>query len=413
MERCRGGGAMNEVAFDKAGAAGATGALGGQRDHLADLLKIAGAFSYEGSPAVALEQLLDTVIDLLGCEMCSIHLSDPGQRCVRLSAFKAAAEHAGSEVPDAVVQMTKVESLDAGYLALARDGRPYQPDDPLAAESFSAAAASDIRFLGDKIVKVPLVSRGRLVGILTVFKEDGAGGWLEREGDWLQNVGNLIGLLIEQMNVFERFRCDSIIEERARLSQEVHDNITQMVGAIRYLSEQMTEDVRAGKVDRLEQDAETLLQLAGDAYASLREEIRDLRAAQQLGGNVVARIGEHLARFERQWGIRTSLAVQGDLAVSPHAGAQLSRIVQEALVNVRRHAQATRVDVLMESDGALVRLTLADDGIGFDPAKVSDRSFGVRIMEERARDVYGSFSVESRPGAGTTVRVAVPAGHAG
>ena len=87
------------------------------------------------------------------------------------------------------------------------------------------------------------------------------------------------------------------------------------------------------------------------------------------------------------------------------------RIAQEALQNALRHAEAERIDVRLEDGGGLLVLTVADDGRGFDPAAAGlrGRRLGLTSMEERAAALGGRLEVASAPGAGTTVRLEVPA----
>jgi signal transduction histidine kinase len=96
---------------------------------------------------------------------------------------------------------------------------------------------------------------------------------------------------------------------------------------------------------------------------------------------------------------------------SPGVAAEVFRIAQEALGNALRHAEADRVDVSLEAVDGRVVLTVADDGVGFDvgSAALRSRRLGLTSMEERSRSVGGALAIESSPGAGTTVRLEVPA----
>jgi signal transduction histidine kinase len=93
---------------------------------------------------------------------------------------------------------------------------------------------------------------------------------------------------------------------------------------------------------------------------------------------------------------------------------QLIRIVQEALTNVRKHARATAVKIDIVRENGRVCASIADDGIGFDPA-IRTRSdfprFGLATMRERAESAGGDLTIESAPGSGTTVTFKVPERH--
>lgn len=127
---------------------------------------------------------------------------------------------------------------------------------------------------------------------------------------------------------------------------------------------------------------------------------------------------QFLRRFERDSGIHVDLAIPGECRggmVDPAAEAQLLRIIQETLINVRKHAAAqhVRVEFEMHLDG--LHVTVEDDGRGFDPAGPGSGreggGFGLGIMRERAREIGGSLEINSTPGRGTRVNVRIPSGR--
>lgn len=100
-----------------------------------------------------------------------------------------------------------------------------------------------------------------------------------------------------------------------------------------------------------------------------------------------------------------------DVEFGPNVEAQLMRIVQEALTNVRKHARAQCVWITFEIGNGQAQVAIEDNGRGFDPALISpvdERHFGLRIMRERAEEVGGSIQVRSKPDQGTRVAVKVP-----
>jgi len=112
--------------------------------------------------------------------------------------------------------------------------------------------------------------------------------------------------------------------------------------------------------------------------------------------------------FSQARGLPVSCEVEASLAeLSDGTALALYRIAQEALGNAAKHAAPTRVEVRLARAGPDVVLTIADDGRGRDPGRV-DSGLGLVSMRERARQLGGTFELDSRPGHGTTVRVAVP-----
>ncbi len=113
--------------------------------------------------------------------------------------------------------------------------------------------------------------------------------------------------------------------------------------------------------------------------------------------------------FSHSRGIPASCDVDESVAeLSPGTALALYRIAQEALGNAAKHAAPTRVDVRLHRIGGDVVLTVADDGHGCEPGRAADGGLGLVNMRERARQLGGTFELDSRPGRGTTVRVAVP-----
>ena len=194
-------------------------------------------------------------------------------------------------------------------------------------------------------------------------------------------------------------------EEAARIAQELHDQLGQELTALKF----EIEKVRRGGADTaaLEEGIDTAVDTVRRISSELRPSVLD-----RLG--LVAGLEWLLREFERHSGITTD--VTSDPGVEPVDAAistALFRITQEALTNVARHAHASLVEVRLRGRDAEVELRLRDDGRGFDPGAVRDRpSLGLLGIEERARRLGGTATIESQPGGGTTLVVVVPRGTA-
>ena len=174
----------------------------------------------------------------------------------------------------------------------------------------------------------------------------------------------------------------------------------------------MQELVRRGELDKAENQLTQLGQAAHGAYADVREGILALRTSLGPGRTSIDALREYLAQWQQQSGVETRLDVERGPALdslAPTAELQLLRIVQEALANVRKHAEASRVEVRITSGQDEVATIIADDGRGFSqvPAPNSQLPtphFGLSTMRERAESVGGTLEVVSAPSAGTTSR---------
>jgi signal transduction histidine kinase len=96
------------------------------------------------------------------------------------------------------------------------------------------------------------------------------------------------------------------------------------------------------------------------------------------------------------------------MSVPSWLGIQLLRIVQEALSNTRRHAQATQIALRLKETDGMLKVQIEDNGQGFDPGRTPDDRLGLSIMRERAESVGGSLELDSQPGQGTRVVIRAP-----
>ncbi len=193
-------------------------------------------------------------------------------------------------------------------------------------------------------------------------------------------------------------------EERARVARDLHDEVNQsLTGLLLRL-----EAAREAAPPELEDEIDETKALANQAMTELLSLARQLRptALDDLG--LAAAIGGQVERLGRGE-IETSLATEGDFSdLGDDAQLVVYRVAQEALNNAARHSGAGRVEVRLRraGDGGVV-LEVADDGRGF-AFDESERGLGIGGMRERALLVGGELTIESRPGAGTTVRLEVP-----
>ena len=172
---------------------------------------------------------------------------------------------------------------------------------------------------------------------------------------------------------------------------------------------QSPEHLAQGQVERVSQSVDVFYTTLSDAYQDARQAIDGLRVSPPedgMGGWLEQMAGE----FQELSGLPVVVEVV-DLHVDlpPEIQAQLIRIMQEALSNVRKHARASQVWIACREVGADLALEVRDDGDGFAPEDVSSASqHGLRGMRERSELIGADFQVVSRPQEGTVVRVRLP-----
>jgi signal transduction histidine kinase len=217
-------------------------------------------------------------------------------------------------------------------------------------------------------------------------------------------------IAIENARLHERSRELSIVEERNRLARELHDSVTQQLFGVVLAAESASELLGRGDGAAGEQ-LERVQALARGAMEELRSVVFELRPASLETEGLGQALRKHVEVLRHVSGREIELRVASPPALGAAAAGQVFRIAQEALQNALRHAGAERIEVRLENGGGRLALSVADDGRGFDVLApgVRGRRLGLTSMEERAAELGGRLTIESRPGEGTTVRLEVPA----
>ena len=210
----------------------------------------------------------------------------------------------------------------------------------------------------------------------------------------------------------EILTMNAVMQERERLSRELHDGVAQLVAHLLLRLDTIKELVEAGRPREAAAELERLHGVADEIYEDIGESITGLRTNVTERGLVRA-LQDYVDQFEERHQIPTSLRTD-DAAdqLSPLAALQLFRFIQEALTNVRKHAGAREAIVTLTSNGPdQLRVVIADDGQGFTPGSQRNgkaRPLGLTSMRERVEGLGGTFHVKSQPGSGTRVTATIP-----
>ena len=204
----------------------------------------------------------------------------------------------------------------------------------------------------------------------------------------------------------------AVIEERARLSRELHDGFAQLVAYMLVRLDTVTGLVAANRGPEAMAELERMRAVTDDLYQDVRESISELRTRVSERG-LPATVREYVEEYEDRHGITVRLEGEDVARGLPALSAfQLLRIIQEALANIRKHAGARNAWITFsKSEGDRLQLVIKDDGQGFDPEAAPDpsrKSFGLASMRERVESLGGALTLESQPGLGTRVTVAIP-----
>jgi signal transduction histidine kinase len=256
---------------------------------------------------------------------------------------------------------------------------------------------------------VPIVARGEIIAAFYLTDCEGAEEFSVEDQRLIEMLAAHAAVAIENARLLERSRELSIVEERNRLARELHDAVNQKLFALVLTAESASTllerdaGAAAGQVTRLGE-------LAQEALEELRGLIFELRPASLEEEGLAATLRKEVAMLERVHERDIELRITGATKAEPEIEGEVLRIAQEALANALRHADAERVELRLQGRDGRLTVTVADDGVGFDPEApgLRSRRLGLTSMEERARALGGTLAVVSRPGEGTTVTLEVP-----
>jgi signal transduction histidine kinase len=255
---------------------------------------------------------------------------------------------------------------------------------------------------------VPIVARGAVIAAFYLTEKEGAEDFDAGDQKLIEMLAAHAAIAIENARLLERSRELNIVEERNRLARELHDSVSQKLFGL-VLTAEAAATLVEHDADGARAEVERLGELAQDALGELRGLIFELRPASLEQEGLAATLRKEVEVLRRVHGRDIELRIAGTSTPPPEAETEVLRIAQEALHNALRHAEAERIELRMETrDGRLI-VTVADDGVGFDPAApgLRSRRLGLTSMEERARALGGSLAVVSAPGEGTTVTLEV------
>jgi signal transduction histidine kinase len=371
------------------------------------LLGVAGNLSL----ATVLQELVDTAMDLAGARYAALGVPD-GEG--GFTHFITAGMD--DDLIDSLGPLPRTHGMLGAMLESAEPFRTADIQQDPRFQGWWPRGHPDMHsFLG-----YPLVFQGNVAGAFYLTDKIGAPEFSDRDVEMVGEFAPHAAVLIELANLHDASRELSIGQERARIARELHDSLTQTLFGIRLALRTATDGVDEDHAARSD-----LLRASGlldSAFEELRGLVWDLRPPDLEADQLSGVLRKQLLLLERTGDLVVTVALAPELdMLEADRQHQILRIVQEAVTNVARHADARHLEAAvtfrpggsevqdMAPQGHLV-VEIRDDGTGFDPAQPSVRSrrLGLTSMHERARYLGGTLMVDSSPGAGTTVRLELP-----
>ena len=369
------------------------------------VLGIAGDLSLD----VALERLVGAARELAGARYAALGVPDDEED----GGF---ARFITAGMTDAEVEAMGPLPRTHGLLgAMLTDPIPFRTADITADPRFRGwwpGAHPRMRsFLG-----VPIVFKGDVIAgaFYLTDKPEGPGftegaGFTEADEQLVGVLAAHAAVLIEHARLYEGSRELSVLDERNRLARDLHDAITQSLFSLR-LTIETAASMLAGDPSRAGDELERARALVEALFVELRSLIFELRPPALDADGLVGTVRKHLEVVGRANDLAVEVTVTDDRRLPDAAERELFRIVQEAVNNVVRHAQACSLTIALDLGPTSAKIAIHDDGIGFvpDARPVRSRRLGLTSMKERAQRLGGKLAIESSPGQGTTVRVEAP-----
>lgn len=300
--------------------------------------------------------------------------------------------------------------LETGAAVLIADVRRH-PEWSRAAE-----LADEASWMG-----VPLFARGTVAGLFSLSKRE-AGFFSQEHLRLAEAMSSQASVAVENAVLFEQMQestvrmqslsrrlVDAQESERRNIARELHDEAGQALVSLRFGLRLLEREIGqsapvAGRVTELVEQTDAVI----DGLHRLAADLRPV-SLDHLGLDAALR--QYARTAAAKFGLEVHFKARGFTRERLPAGVEtaLYRVVQEAMANVVRHAKATRVDLLAERRGDRVLVMVEDNGIGFDADQGKPAGhFGLLGLRERAEALGGTLTIESAPGAGTTVVVEVP-----
>jgi len=256
-----------------------------------------------------------------------------------------------------------------------------------------------------RVIEMPVEYQGRVLGVYRLLLERSPAALGEDLPELLVSLGRHLGLAIEKARLEGEARRVAVMEERHIIGNELHDSLAQSLIGMRLQLKILSESLAGGDVGAARYEVKALQRAMKQASADLRSLLTDYRLKIDEGGlaQTAARLVE---RFRRESGIAVFFQNECQvLALTAAQEIQVYYIIQEALANIRKHASARNVRILLNNEDDLYTVLIEDDGLGMagpDEPLPAEHA-GLAIMRERTARLPGQIVIESEPGEGTRI----------
>ncbi len=257
-------------------------------------------------------------------------------------------------------------------------------------------------------IGLPIVFEDKIVGDLYLTDKNGGEPFTREDEETLRTFAAHAAIAIENARLYQQVQDLVVLEERDRIGMDLHDGVIQSLYATGLTLEGALEDVE-DEPEQVQRQLQTAIQRLNQTIADIRSYIFSLRPAVLADTDLAGAVGGLLQE------LNVNALVDVHLIEEPAACRGLTHeqigslfhVAQESLANVRKHAQAGSVMAKLEQTNGTFRMTISDDGSGFDPARPGGGQ-GLRNMRERVQALGGRLEVRTGEGTGTELVIEVP-----
>ena len=278
---------------------------------------------------------------------------------------------------------------------------PNLKDDLSAPEAISA---------GDfhSYVGVPIQTKGQSLGVLSILGKRYEQ-FNEGEVALLTSIADQIGVAVENARLQSQAQQAAVMRERARLARELHDSVTQSLYSLTLFAEAGSELAEIASPETIKHNFVRIGETALQALKEMRLLVYELRPTPLEHGGLVGALHERINAVEGRVNIKARLIADDLITLPARAEESLYRIVQEALNNILKHANATSVIIHLRALDGFVELEIVDDGQGFDIEAANKKGgMGLGNMRERAKKLGGQLTIHSTAKEGTKIIAKIP-----
>jgi signal transduction histidine kinase len=260
---------------------------------------------------------------------------------------------------------------------------------------------------------VPIRSMHGSLGTLFMMDRVGARRWRLEELQLIESFVSRAAVALMNADLCRQLEWAAALEERQRIAADMHDGLAQTISLLGLQVEDVIELIRSKSTQPAVDELANMRDVVEQASADVRRSIASLQAAPEPRRSIqelLSDLPSQLSLGERP-AIELIYHVEEPLFLSLEQRGQAMLVVQEALLNAHRHANAEHINLILERRGEDARITVQDDGIGFDPRSWWENSqdhFGLGIIHARAARIGATLKIDSAPGQGTRVSLVLP-----